>query len=200
MTPYACIRHGTRWWWCWWRHRSINFKMIGHFQVSNHRSLGLPEKLLNRPVGFTSLHFHSYIFPVLTSLISYHDLLDKPLQVSHMTPYTLVTWHRIPVSHDTEHTCHMTLYTLVTWHHIHVSHDTKHTCHVTLYKHVTWPHAYLHTYHIMLQTLVIWYITWQPTCLSHVAIHTCHTTSHWLVTRNWNLYKWKFSLHGSFHI
>ena len=49
-------------------------------QVSN-RALALPERLHNKPAQFTKSDFHSYIFPVLTCLVSYHTHLDRARQV-----------------------------------------------------------------------------------------------------------------------
>jgi hypothetical protein len=48
---------------------------LDKFQV-NDRQLGFPEKLQSVPPGkFTRSDFHSFIFPVLSSLVSYHKYL-----------------------------------------------------------------------------------------------------------------------------
>ncbi|XP_063445540.1 tuberin-like isoform X1 [Mytilus trossulus] len=47
----------------------------------NDRQLGFPEKLQSVPPGkFTRSDFHTFIFPVLVSLVSYHSYLDKNKQ------------------------------------------------------------------------------------------------------------------------
>lgn len=43
-------------------------------------SLNLPERLSNTPPKFTKSDFHSYVFPVVTSLIPYHPYLESALQ------------------------------------------------------------------------------------------------------------------------
>lgn len=46
----------------------------------NDKTRGLPEALRNAPPKFTRTDFHSYIYPVLAALASYHSSLDFPLQ------------------------------------------------------------------------------------------------------------------------
>ena len=49
------------------------------FQVSD-KSLGLPDSLHNTPPKLTRSEFHGCVFPVLTSLASYHAYLEPNLQ------------------------------------------------------------------------------------------------------------------------
>ncbi|KAK7793760.1 hypothetical protein R5R35_000957 [Gryllus longicercus] len=44
------------------------------------KSLSLPDNLRNTPLKFTRSEFHGYVFPVLTSLASYHAHLEPNLQ------------------------------------------------------------------------------------------------------------------------
>ncbi|XP_067006155.2 tuberin isoform X2 [Anabrus simplex] len=44
------------------------------------KSLALPDCLRNTPLKFTRSEFHSHVFPVLTSLSSYHAYLESTLQ------------------------------------------------------------------------------------------------------------------------
>ncbi|CAH1389862.1 unnamed protein product [Nezara viridula] len=43
-------------------------------------TLNLPDRLTNTPPKFTRSDFHSYVFPVVTSLIPYHGQLESALQ------------------------------------------------------------------------------------------------------------------------
>ncbi|XP_013385066.2 tuberin [Lingula anatina] len=57
------------------------------------RNLGLPEKLRETPQKFSKSEFHSYIFPVLASLVTYHCVLDKQRQwdLIHCLEFGLVS-------------------------------------------------------------------------------------------------------------
>ncbi|XP_050394969.1 tuberin [Patella vulgata] len=46
----------------------------------NDRSLGLPEKLKNLRPGFTRADFHTFVFPVLAAMVTYHEYLDRNRQ------------------------------------------------------------------------------------------------------------------------
>ncbi|XP_041363648.1 tuberin-like isoform X2 [Gigantopelta aegis] len=46
----------------------------------NDRCLGFPEKLQSLPPKFTRSDFHTYIFPVLAAMVTYHDYLDRNRQ------------------------------------------------------------------------------------------------------------------------
>ena len=63
------------------------------FQVSN-KGLVLAAQYSNTPDKFQKSDFHSYIFPVLTCLVAYHNVLEKQRQVRsqilHIEAYT--TW------------------------------------------------------------------------------------------------------------
>ena len=58
---------------------TINF-LVKCFQV-NDRCLGFPEKLQSLPLKFTRSDFHTFIFPVLAAMVTYHDYLDRNRQV-----------------------------------------------------------------------------------------------------------------------
>ena len=53
---------------------------ISIFQVNN-ATLRLPDKLVKKPPEMNKSEFHTYVFPVLTCLVSYHTHLDKSRQV-----------------------------------------------------------------------------------------------------------------------
>ena len=63
------------------------------FQVSN-KGLVLAAQYSNTPDKFQKSDFHSYIFPVLTCLVAYHNVLEKQRQVRsqilHIEAYA--TW------------------------------------------------------------------------------------------------------------
>ncbi|ESP04643.1 hypothetical protein LOTGIDRAFT_61259, partial [Lottia gigantea] len=46
----------------------------------NDRMLRLPEKLNNLPSNFTKSDFHTFVFPVLAAMVTYHDYLDRARQ------------------------------------------------------------------------------------------------------------------------
>lgn len=49
----------------------------------NDRQLNFPEKLHGTPSGkFTRSDFHTFVFPVLASMVSYHKYLDRNRAVS----------------------------------------------------------------------------------------------------------------------
>ncbi|KAL4240095.1 Tuberous sclerosis 2-like protein [Mactra antiquata] len=47
----------------------------------NDRNLRLPEQLTGLPDKFTKSNFHEYVFPVLASLVNYHNYLDRQKQI-----------------------------------------------------------------------------------------------------------------------
>uniref|UniRef100_A0AAU7B8N1 Tuberin n=1 Tax=Pyrrhocoris apterus TaxID=37000 RepID=A0AAU7B8N1_PYRAP len=61
---------------------SFDFDVIASTVTAlvSETALNLPERLTNTPPKFTKSDFHSYVFPVVTSLIPYHTRLESALQ------------------------------------------------------------------------------------------------------------------------
>lgn len=63
--------------------RNIKNKFYPIFIQVNDRQLNFPEKLHGTPSGkFTRSDFHTFVFPVLASMVSYHKYLDRNRAVS----------------------------------------------------------------------------------------------------------------------
>lgn len=63
--------------------RDIQNKIFPIFTQVNDRQLNFPEKLHGTPSGrFTRSDFHTFVFPVLASMVSYHKYLDRNRAVS----------------------------------------------------------------------------------------------------------------------
>lgn len=63
--------------------RNIKNEFYPIFIQVNDRQLNFPEKLHGTPSGkFTRSDFHTFVFPVLASMVSYHKYLDRNRAVS----------------------------------------------------------------------------------------------------------------------